>query len=68
MKGKAVADYDSKIATADADLASAKASGSNKTSAELDAKLQQMRKDKTNGVHITKQDEITSSQTNLALA
>lgn len=68
MKGKAVADYDSKIATADTNLANAKASGSNKTSAELDAKLQQMRKDKTNGVHTTKQDEITNSQTNLALA
>jgi len=54
MKGKAVADYDSKIATADADLASAKAAGSNKTSAELDAKLQQMRKDKANGVHTIK--------------
>ena len=68
MKGKAVADYDSKIATADTNLANAKASGSNKTSAELDAKLQQMRKDKTNGVHTAKQDEITNSQTNLALA
>lgn len=68
MKGKAVADYDSKIATADTNLANAKSSGSNKTSAELDAKLQQMRKDKADGVHTTKQDEITNSQNNLALA
>lgn len=68
IKGKAVADYDSKIATADTNLANVKASGSNKTSAELDAKLQQMRKDKTDGVHTIKQDEITNSQTNLAIA
>ena len=68
MKGKAVADYDSKIATADTNLANAKSSGSNKTSAELDAKLQQMRKDKADGVHTTKQDEITNSQANLAIA
>lgn len=68
MKGKAVADYDSKIATADTNLANAKASGSNKTSAELDARLQQMRKDKADGVHTAKQDEITNSQNNLALA
>lgn len=68
MKGKAVTDYDSKIATADTNLANAKASGSNKTSAELDVKLQQMRKDKADGVHTVKQDEITNSQTNLALA
>jgi len=54
MKSKAVADYDSKIVTADTNLANVKASGSNKTSAELDAKLQQMRKDKANGVHTTK--------------
>jgi hypothetical protein len=54
MKGKAVADYDSKIATADANLTNAKASGSNKTSAELDNQLQQMRKDKANGVHTAK--------------
>ena len=68
MKSKAVADYDSKIVTADTNLANVKASGSNKTSAELDAKLQQMRKDKANGVHTTKQDEITSSQNNLVTA
>lgn len=68
MKGKAVADFDSKIATADTNLANAKTSGSNKTSAELDAKLQQMRKDKADGIHTVKQDEITNSQTNLAIA
>lgn len=68
MKDKAVSDYDSKIATANTNLANAKASGSNKTSAELDAKLQQMRKDKADGVHAIKQDEIINSQTNLTLA
>lgn len=67
-KAQRVAEYDTKIAQADTNLANAKASGSNKTSAELDAKLQQMRKDKADGVHIAKQDEITNSQTNLALA
>lgn len=66
MKGKAVADYDSKIATADTNLANAKAAGSNKTSAELDAKLQQMRRDKSSGLHKTKQDAIANSTTNIA--
>jgi hypothetical protein len=66
MKGKAVTDYDSKIATADTNLANAKASGSNKTSAELDVKLQQMRRDKSSGLHKTKQDAITNSTTNIA--
>ena len=68
MKGKAVADYDSKITTADTNLANAKTSGSNKTSAELDNQLQQMRKDKANGVHAAKQNEILNSQNNLTLA
>lgn len=66
MKGKAVTDYDSKIAIADTNLANAKASGSNKTSAELDVKLQQMRRDKSSGLHKTKQDAITNSTTNIA--
>ena len=66
MKGKAVADYDSKIATADTNLANAKAAGSNKTAAELDARLQQMRRDKSSGLHKTKQDAITNSTTNIA--
>lgn len=62
------ADLDTQIVTADANLNTAKSRGSNKTSAELDVLVQQMKRDKSAGVHATKQSEITNSQNNLALA
>ena len=65
---KKSADLDTQIATASNNLSTAKSGGSNKTSAELDVLVQQMKRDKSNGVHINKQNEIISSQNNLVLA